>query len=564
MTILLAIFRMVVIPAQFQDGSFTCTADEIKATVASAEAYFNSQFSDKTSFVFDLAPTVTLSGAQAYYGANYTSKHDVLLHEAVREACRLSAGKVDFSLYDNDSDGTVDNVFVITAGLSEDDGAGENCIWPQQGYLQDNGGTLSLGGKRINSYSVCTELKSDRGANPRKAGIGLFCHEFAHCLGLTDLYDTDGKGSGGYSPGLWGTGMMDTGCKNNDGNTPPNLSAVDMDILGVGTCETLTKGEYTLKPIEVGRRYLKALTDTEGEYFLFECREAAGWDAPIGGGGLLVYHIDKSSKPAGYSDYYQTDLTAAERWNRYQVNCRPDRECAKLVAADPLAADASGIFFPQKDLDSFGSDTAPSFRYWSGKASNLALSGIKRNADGSVSFKVIEPINIEKTEIFQDAAIVSWKKAQSLSGVRNCTVSWTGGGKENSAELAADATSFTLEGLDAQTTYSVAVKLVVSDNCAYSANSTFTTKVYRSGTYPYIYLNGTTRNINGSFPSGAKLPLRVFNAKDVTSVKWYFDGTAISADATGYYTLRRSGTLKAEIEYKDGDSDLIIKEIRIQ
>lgn len=552
--IILAVFRMVVIPVQFEDREFSCTADELKQTVTLSEEYFRRQFRGERDFSFTLAPTVTLPKAVAYYGSNYSDRRDVLLHEAVRSACSSSSGSIDFSIYDNDSDGYVDNVCLITAGLSEADGADESWIWPQHGYLKDHGGTLSIGGVQVNGFTVCTEQISDAGASPRTAGIGIFCHEFAHVLGLYDLYDTDGEGSGGLSKGLWGLSLMDTGCRLNDASNPPDFNAVDMDLLGLGECGSLAKGSYTLEPLENGGRYLKAETDSEGEYYLIECRE---------GRGLAIYHIDRSANSAGWSDYYKAELTAAERWEQDQVNCRPDRECARLVTADPDAGDASGVFFPQKGHDSFGSDTSPACRFWSGASPSLAITDIVLGSGGSASFNVIEPLTLDETTVFQDAAIINWKPDATLKGISSCEIEWSGGDEGCSATVDGDATSYTVTGLKPQTAYKFKVRLRLSDGCAYSAGASFVTKVHLQNSYPYIYLKGSDRNSDGTFNAGAKLALRVFNATDAAEVKWYFNGREISVGADGYWRVTSSGTLRAEVLMNDGSTEVLIKEIQL-
>ena len=89
------------------------------------------------------------------------------------------------------------------------------------------------------------------------------------------------------------------------------------------------------------------------------------------------------------------------------------------------------------------------------------------------------------------------------------------------------------------------------------------TKVYREGTYPYIYFNNTQRNLDGSFPAGSKIPLRVFNATAVEEVRWSLDGRRITPEADGNYTLVRSGTLAAQILHTDGTTETIYKQITV-
>ncbi len=543
---LLTVFRMVVIPVQFEDRDFTCTVEQLGQTVQQAEDYFNSQPGLEDEYRFDLVPVITLPKPVSYYGANYSDRQDVLLHEAVRYACSKSG--LDFSPYDNDQDGSVDNVFIITAGLSEADGAGEEWIWPQHGRLKDHGGTIEAGGQTINSFCVCTELTLDNTDSPKEAGHGIFCHEFCHYLGLADLYDTDGEGSGGTAEGLRNTGIMDNGCKNDE---VPDFCAVDLEILGKGKSMALTAGSHTLKPLNRSGEYFKAAGTDQDEFFLFECRE---------GKGLAIYHIDRSGNDAGWSDYYKRDLTARERWEFSQVNCRPDRQCAQLLVPD---TDGDGLYFPQGGLDSFGSDTTPAFRFQDGSTSPIALTGIRTNPDGSVSFEVKEPLAMEKCTVFQDAAIISWRTDGSMGEIEGYEISWNSQRGSFSTTASRDAVSWTLEGLSPQTPYNFTIRVKYARGGSFSISSSFVTKVYRNDSHPYIYLKGSDRKADGRFEKGARIPLRVFNAPNASEVKWYFNGRRITPGADGYYTVTEKGRLKAEVLCEDGSTDILIKDIML-
>lgn len=534
--VILAVFRMVVIPVQFEDRSLTRSEQELKTYVQQAEDYFNSQPGLSDSYRFELAPAVSLPKPAAYYGANYSDRKDVLLHEAVKYAC--SKSEVDFSLYDNDSDGSVDNVFIISAGLSEADGAGENWIWPQHGHLKEHGGTIEAGGRTINSFCVCTEFSP----------VGVFCHEFCHYLGLPDLYDTDGESSGGLAEGLWGTGIMDTGCKN---ATPPGFCAVDLEILGTGQCTKLGKGSHTLSPLRVSGQYFKASSTDGDEFFLFECKENQG---------LAIYHIDMSNYSAGWSDYYKKDLTAAQRWELSQINCRPDRQCAALLAA---SSEEGKLFFAQGVKDSFGSDSSPAFKFRSDSTSTLALTDIRLNQDGSVSFDVREPLAIKNCTVFQDAAIIGWRADESVSKIAGYEIGWSSASGNFSTTSLPEAVSVTLSGLSPQTSYRYTIRIKYSDGSSSSISSSFVTKPFRSDSHPYIYLSGSDRKADGKFVKGARIPLRVFNAPEAAEVKWYFNGERISTEADGYYTITAEGTLKAEMLNADGSTDILIKEVRL-
>ena len=106
--------------------------------------------------------------------------------------------------------------------------------------------------------------------------------------------------------------------------------------------------------------------------------------------------------------------------------------------------------------------------------------------------------------------------------------------------------------------------MLTADGTSFSVSDRFITKIYREGTYPYIYLNNILRNPDGSFQAGTKIPLRVFNATDVQDIRWTLDGAAINPGPDGRYALTRSGTLKAVIFHSDGSTETLLKEIIIQ
>ncbi len=534
------VFRMVVLPVQFGDREFATARAEQERLVAEAEAYFNRQYGQE-AFRFELGPAVTLSREVAWYGTDYPDRRDVHLADAVKEACTAVQGSIDFAQYDSDQDGFVDNVFLLFAGPGQHESGAANDLYPQQGRLSAGGGNpLTVKNIKIDKFAVAPEAR-----------LGIFCHEFGHVLGLPDLYDTDGAQSGGTDRGLWGTSLMDEGCRQ---AVPPDFGAIEFELLGLGTCEELTPGVQTLAPLLQGRRYLKAPTEVEGEFFLFEARAD----------GLHVFHVDRSDNPAGLSPGHDRELTAHDRWDYGLVNNNPAHPCARPVPAAPEAATASGLPFPGTGgADSFGSDSPAAFRAWSGHAPGLALRGIRQDGAG-VAFEVLRPLVLMDIIVYQDAAVLRWKADPGLQGIGSFTVRWTDGIDERRRELTADATGCILEGLHPQTPYRFSVQVHTSARERYSIDGGFVTKMLREGTYPYIYLSGATRNVDGSFPAGSKIPLRVFNAADVQEVNWTMNGIPVTPEEDGYYTLRWSGILRARITHTDGTSETLYKEITVQ
>lgn len=574
--------KALIILAQFSDLQFTYGRSNFvnmltgsnytyNGATGSALKYFKDQFGDACDFEFVVSDIVTLSKGYAYYGANGDNDEiDLKAAEGVAEACRLVDSKINFTDFDIDGDGEVDNVFVFVPGLDEAEGAGEDHIWSHQWALAEAGIRLSLDGKKINMYAISTEITHDQVSWSRIfATIGTFCHEFSHCLGLSDLYDTDYEDSGGQADAVYGTtSLMDHGNYNNSGNTPPNYNALELETFGLGTKMSLELGELSLQPLSKEKRYFRAEADVEGEYFLFECRNATGWDKYIGGSGLLIYHIDRSNNPAGYSTNLEIAVKAADRWANNEVNCNPDHQCAFIIPAiapsgkDSDQGNISSIFWPNGRQTSFSPDTYPSFTFWSGGIPNVSLSDIRKSGDG-VTFSAVGPLAIEKVEEFQDAAIVLWT---ATGGVEECLVSIAGPdgrAKEYSVKPYADGCfSYTFEGLQPKTAYKVSV--CTSGNTSKKVSAEFTTKGYYSDGYPFIYLNSAERYSDGSFKSGSKMPLRVFNAKGAARIEWTYDSKCLSDDGSGYYTVNGSGVIKAKVYYEDGSHDIISKVITVK
>ncbi len=600
--------RCLVIPAEFSDKGFDYGREHIHAMLnekgysfngatGSVGEYFEEQFLGTCKFEYTVSSTVTLLHEESYYGADSGEEIDVKAYEAIIEACKAADSEIDFSVFDNDSDGFIDNVFVIVPGKDQTDNGEEDLIWSHQWYILDGAGqTVVLDGKTLNSYAISTELRRTNtiGADGEYVygftGIGPFCHEFGHTLGLVDMYDTDlsDDGGGGRASGHFSvTSLMDGGAYNNGSRTPPYFNAVDRDMLGIGSPETLKAGSYTLEPISEKGRYLRINSKDPDEYYLIECRGYEAWDSYVGGSGLGIYHIDKTDRPAGFSDSQNRVLTAKERWYGYnEVNCLPDRQCGGMVPADPDAfpIDAEGylvpdiatrVFWPHLSYTAFTPHTNPAFTFYGDDStpvpSPLMITDIQRHGR-NVTFNVRihtddgtpSPINL-KFNTFQDAIIITWE-VNDADWYGPGFIEWkTGSGDKNLEEVNQYENgkySFTITGLSPQTTVDVEVFFKYGETEGPRAGGSPRTNPLSAG-YPYIYLNNIPRNSDGSFPSGTGLPLRVFNAQRAEEISWYYGTRAVSTDMSGFFHPASSGILKAVIVWDDGTSETISKYIEI-
>ena len=254
----------LIILAQFQDLAFTYSKDDFERIIngtgpATALSYFKDQWKDGYTFRFDITNIVTLPQNYAWYGANNDDGEDEKAAQMIIDACSAVDDNVDFSEYDNDGDGEVDNVFVFYAGPNESEGAGDNYIWPHMWYVRSGAGlTDRRDGVLIDNYACTSELRLDENLTTftTLATIGTFCHEYTHTFGIPDLYDTDDDGSGGYSEGMWNCiDLMDAGNYNDSGRTPPNYSVVERWFFDMSEGKALTEGVHTLRPVQENNDY---------------------------------------------------------------------------------------------------------------------------------------------------------------------------------------------------------------------------------------------------------------------------------------------------------------------
>ena len=274
-------------------------------TGSAAEYYLLSSY-EQLNLIFDVYGPYTVSHNAEYYGGNSGTSHSKNARELVVELINLAGNAgVNFSRYDANNDGIVDNVSIFYAGHNEAEGGDESTLWPHQSTI--NGGP-TWNGKSFSSYLMTSELRSNKGAY--MAGIGTYCHEFGHVLGLPDLYNTSNNTSEEkiYTLGSWD--IMCNGSYNNLGRTPPMLSAFERFMMGWHVPHQISEaGFYSLKALEENdtsfllattAHNLSPMSPAPSEYFLIENRQRVGWDGRhsdcLPGVGLLVWHVSFNAR----------------------------------------------------------------------------------------------------------------------------------------------------------------------------------------------------------------------------------------------------------------------------
>jgi len=329
----------------------------------SAKQYFRDQSYGAYNPVFDVVGPYTLS-------KNVRNYDDSGAKNVIKEACELAdTNGADFTLYDNDNDGYVDFVYVIYAGEGEADGGPSYTIWPHNWYLKTRWGvTCVVDGKTIDNYACSNEIQHWEQVY---TGIGTFCHEFSHVIGLPDLYYTANSGTSPHTLNEWD--ILDVGCYNNGGNTPPAYSAYERFYCGWLTPRVLNETEYVwLSPID----NKKALLVCEGNshnlvgynpnpqtFYLLEVRTHTGWDEHLPGSGMLITKIQ-------YDSY---------KWANNTVNNSANAQGVDLIEATPNTATGREQWAYDTDAYPCGGNSWTSF-------AGHEVTNIVQHDDGRVSF----------------------------------------------------------------------------------------------------------------------------------------------------------------------------------
>ena len=309
----------------------------------SAWQYFYDSSNGHYDPQFDVIGPITVSKNMEYYGKNNPStQFDAAPWTMVKEACQLVNDSVDFKQYDNNNDGYVDFVYVIYAGYGEADGGDENTIWPHSYWLLDAGITCKLDGKYVDLYACGNEMDSRTNYH---TGIGTFCHEFSHVLGLPDLYETTGYGTH-KTIGAWS--ILDYGPYNNDGNTPPAYSAYEQFFMGWVMPRLIVDAENVeLEELQESNSALLISSSDQHNligndpkpttFYLLENRQQVGWDEYLPGHGLMLTKVQY--------DY--------NKWINNTVNNSSNRMGVDLIEADGKKPSSSSNGYTGKAGDLF-------------------------------------------------------------------------------------------------------------------------------------------------------------------------------------------------------------------
>lgn len=348
---------------------------------------------------FDVVGPIKLPNTRKYYGGD-SPLQDNNVAEVIVEACKMADSEVDFSMYDTDGDGVVDNVYYFYAGGGQADNTTlKEAIWPHSSNLTS---PIMLDGKQIVSYACSNELRYTEDGSLATAGIGTFVHEFGHVLGLVDHYDSFYSGFV-FHPGSWDT--MATGSYNNNGNTPPLFTAFERSELGwlalteleVGTDSVSRLPELT----QSNFAYRISVPGKPSEYYVLENRQQQGWDRFLPGHGMLMWHID---------------VDTAE-WKGNTANTIGNHQLIDIVEADDIISENS------RNADVFPGEN--NIRAWSIRAWNDTelmyleeideTNGMIKFVQKGTAYKMPQPEKISISNVEDSCFTLTWSEVNDAT-----------------------------------------------------------------------------------------------------------------------------------------------------
>lgn len=366
----------------------------------SVRDYFYDQSYGQFTLDFDVVGPIRMPQGYAYYGGNVNGGDDgKVIGQMVKDAC-IAANEqydIDFNNYDWNNDGEVDQVFILYAGHGEASYPDPNTIWPHEwnlksalaqtndeGYVIAWGEMLEVDGVYVNTYACGCEL----GSTGNIDGIGTICHEFSHCLGLPDMYDTQGNG---FGLGHWS--LMSAGNYNGNSFVPAGYTAYERMYSGWLDPIELNENQDIdgMKGIENHpEAYIIYNDGASNEYYLLENHDGSKWDEGLPGTGMLITHVD-----------YNNNV-----WSRNVVNSVVGQRAIGLsnahdrfviIPASNKMSDTEADLWPYNFITSLTNTSLPAAEVYNRNTDgsyfmNKPIRNITRNGDGTISFSFGESV----------------------------------------------------------------------------------------------------------------------------------------------------------------------------
>jgi M6 family metalloprotease-like protein len=261
----------------------------------SVHDYFYAQSNSTFNLTFDLQRVVLGESRVKYrswdpdYGdPEVSDENSQYLVQDIMEV--LKTRDINWSLYDWNGDGYINQLLIIYAGKSMHSDGDKNTIWAHQWWMSEHKKDrqegvycdpipVTAGGKQYLVDCYCATMEEAYGDY---RSFGTLCHEYTHCFGFPDFYGTN------KTPHYWD--LMDSSY-NNNGFCPGNYSGHERMMMGWLT-PTLLSTTQTVSSMPANDAYIIYNDAHNDEYYMVENRQKTGWDSYLPGSGLVVFHVD--------------------------------------------------------------------------------------------------------------------------------------------------------------------------------------------------------------------------------------------------------------------------------
>lgn len=365
--------------------------------------YFKKQSEGKFLLNFDVVGPISMDQTSAYYGGDDGNNTDVNVGTMICKAITMANSEVNWKDYDWNGDNEVEQVYIIYAGQGQATGGGADTVWPHKFQVSAYGYTsfkpMEFGGVKIDVYACSNEI----GSSKQPAGIGTICHEFSHCLGFPDFYDTTGNSGATktqYGMGTWD--LMNSGSHNNGGYTPPNYTCWEKMVAGWITPTEITSDYYArnIKALQHGGESFVIYNDVDrDEYYMIENRRKTGWDSHIASSGLLIMHVDYDQL---IFDRYNAPNTLKPGINdhqRFTIYHADNTDTDYDEATDPYPFGWNNLL----SKNSVPALMAYNLNEGTSNLLDVKISRIEAHDDGSMSFCFGDPVKGDKAIIFSES-----------------------------------------------------------------------------------------------------------------------------------------------------------------
>lgn len=396
----------------------------IGETVGSLRDYFIAQSEGVFTPNFIVSDVITLDRNMAYYGGNDSEGSDKNPQQMIIDACRVVDADFDFSIFDNDGDGTIEFLYCLYAGYSEAAGAAATTIWPHQWYLSSYLGKIKVDGVYVDNYACSSELSLNEDLKDSYGvfftGIGSCCHEFSHCLGLPDFYDTSSNNPPNFGMDYWD--LMDYGCYNVEGYVPIGYSAYERDFMGWRELTVLTdKGDYSMEALTSGGVGYKIVNEANpNEYYIIENRQKESWDRYIQNSGMLITHVDYLE-----SAWFYNTVNNDTDHQRFTIIPADGETLNYYVAStyDEYLRSLQGDVWPGSTNNTELTDfSTPAATVYTGGYMSKPITNIRDN-NGVVTFSFMKgelkvPQVKDATQVTDRSFVANWEEVEDATGYK--------------------------------------------------------------------------------------------------------------------------------------------------